>query len=291
MFYLDRFADVDLPLFEARQTISSGTSLSTFRQLQDGGAYRVRGNERSPRQMQTITTSGEFVVETPVDMIELARALYGERGKLGKLYRRLWSGERHWCWAELLSVGAELGPPSAFVQPVAPEFQMISASWFGGQHGAAWRWGEVAGGDDWGSGVVWDQAEGDSFDILASRTNDDFLIENGGNVPVDNAILTISASATHAITDLQIITEDPEGLTDGWLIFNADVPATKNLVIDCGAKRITIDNVSVYSDLEIGAAHKLAGWLRLYPGTTTITLGYSTGADGTLLIEFSEGHE
>lgn len=291
MYYLERFGAVDLPFLEARQTISSGDSLSVFRQLQDGGAFRVRGTERSPRTMTRISTTGEFVTTTAVDMDALGRALYGERGKLGKLYRRM-SGslERHWCWAELMRVGADNTPDTFLVQPVAPEFLMISPCWYGPRHGAAWLWGQ---GEHWGSGVVWDQNAGDTYVLPAGAPATPSIdVVNNGNFHVDNAILTITASATDPIEEpIFFGTEYPSGTTSASLIFHADIPATKQLIIDCGARSVMLDGVDAYDDLELDSDHALGGWLRLFPGTTTIGFLYTAVAAGSLLVSFGEGEE
>ena len=289
MFYLDQFAGVALPLIEARQDVSSGTSLSAFRQMQSGGAYRVLGSERAMRQMQTITATGDWYVDAAVDMTTLARALYAERGKLAKLYRRAYgTADRQWCWAELVRVGGEISPPTArpgqMVQPVTPEFQMVSPSWYGTKHGPAWLW---ADGQTWGS-VAWNQAAGDTFTLPISP-GPTHAVVNGGNTVVDNAIVRITAGAA-ALNTLSI-TSYENGQVRAHLLFDAPVPAGATLVIDCGARSVILGGISRYADFRVADDHKLAGWLRLYPGTTTLAVSYTTTTAGQMMLEYNDGFE
>lgn len=293
MFYLSRFDDLDLPLIEARQDISSGESLSPFRPLQDGGGFRVRGTQRSPRGTTRISASGEFLLETAATDIEvLGKALYRKRGEARKLYRHTrGTEEAHWCWAELMRVGSDTTPDTAFVQPVAPEFLMYSPCWYGSHHGGE-TW-ELDDGVLLDTGRTLDEADGDVFTLPSgSPALPEIAVVNGGNFHIDNAILTITASATDPITgDLRFGTLDPDGHDSASLIFYADIPATKSLVIDCGARTVLLDGVDAYADLEIQSDHALGGWLRLYPGTTTIGFTYTAAADATLVVDFSDGQE
>lgn len=291
MFYLERFGTVNLPLLEARQDISSGVSLSPFRQLQGGGGFRVRGTERSPRGLTRITTTGEFVEDEPIDIEQLAYDLYAMRGTLDKLYRRTKGSEVvHWCWAELIRIGAENTADTFLVQPVAPEFQMISPCWYGNHHsGETWTLGSGVGLD---TGRVLDEADGDVFTLAAGVTEMTVVartsnIVNDGNYPIDNAVFTFTASATHAVLHPIIL----EVLGQTQIYINEDIPATKSLVVDCGQRSIKLDGADIYSSLEVQSAHKLAGWVRLSPGTTPLITTFHTGADFTLTVGFSDGHE
>jgi hypothetical protein len=291
MFYLDRFDTVDLPLLEARQSISSGESLSPFRQMQDGGGFRVRGTQRSPRAITRIAATGEWVADEPVDIEELGESLYRLRGEAKKLYRRT-KGETeqvHWCWAELMRINAENTPDTFLVQPVAPEWTMYSPCWYGDHHGGE-TW-ELDSGVELDTGRTLDEAEGDVY-TLPSGTLATYEAEviNAGNFHIDNAILRITAGAD-PITSLVFGTEYPEGRTDADLSFDADIPAGQSLVIDCGARSVKLNGVSVYEDFLIGDDHKLAGWLRLYPGTNTIGFLYTSDDDVTLTMDFSDGME
>jgi hypothetical protein len=294
MFYLDQISTVALPLIEARQDVSSGTSLSAFRQMQSGGAYRVLGSERAMRQMQLITATGDWFVDHAVDMTALGKALYAERGKLAKLYRREYgTSARHWCWAELVRVGVEISPPTArpgqMVQPVTPEFQMVSPSWYGVKHGPAWLWAQpMPQPDQWGSGVAWSQATGDTF-VLPITPGPTHAVVNGGNAPVDNAILRITAGAA-ALNTLSI-TSYENGQVRGHLLFDVPVPAGATLVIDCGARSVMLGGISRYADFRVADDHRLAGWLRLYPGTTTLAVTYTTTTAASLMVEYNDGYE
>jgi hypothetical protein len=243
--------------------------------------------------MQRIVTTGDWYEDSAVDMTALGRALYAERGKLAKLYRREYgTNARHWCWAELVRVGVEISPPTArpgqFLQPVAPEFQMVSPQWYGTKHGPAWLWGFT--GETWGNGVAWSQSTGDTFTLPAIGTASCAVV-NAGNTPIDNAILHITAGAA-ALNTLQVITHDPlTSAVAAHLLFDDPIPAGATLIIDCGARSVRLAGVSRYADFSIGFDHALAGWLRLYPGTTTITVTYTTSAAGSMMVEFYDGHE
>lgn len=287
MFLLERFDDVTLSLQEARQDTSSGQSLSAFRQLQSG-AFRVRGSQRSEREITRITTTGEYYGDAIANVEAWLFDIKRKRGELGKLYRRTKATEQaQWCWAELTRVSTENNVNTIFEQPAGLDFTMISPCWNGTHHsGAGW---ELDSGVHLDTGRALD--EGETY-ILPAGTLATGEVDavNAGNFHVDNAILTITAG-TEDVTSLVFGTEYPEGRTDADLSFVATIPAGQSLVIDCGARSVLLNGVDAYDDLVIGEDHKLVGLLRLYPGTTTIGFLTTSDDDITVTLDYSDGHE
>jgi hypothetical protein len=58
-------------------------------------------------------------------------------------------------------------------------------------------------------------------------------------------------------------------------------------VVDCGARSIKNNGVDAYSGLTLNAGHTTAPWLRLAPGSNTVTITYSGNADASATVTFS----
>lgn len=108
-------------------------------------------------------------------------------------------------------------------------------------------------------------------------------VENEGNRPVANAIITISADDAN-LTAVTLTT------TNGThLVWTGTVTSGNDLVIDCGAKSITNNGVNAYSGLSYGGNHSIDDWLRIV-GAMDITITYTGGGSApTVTIAFDHG--
>ena len=110
------------------------------------------------------------------------------------------------------------------------------------------------------------------------------MVNNGGNVRVANAILTLTAGAV-AITQVKIAVS---GVSE--IQWDGTLTTGQQLVIDCGARSVKKVGVDAYSGFSLTANHKVDDWLRLEPGNNSVVVTLTGGStDSTLRIQYNDG--
>lgn len=279
MYILQRFGATALPGYDASSDIGvAPVDLRTF-PLATGGVYDPLGSNQAASRGMTIIDRSSFVGQTAAELeadVLSMRALVGVRDKLIRMRD---SGAFEWIYARLLKCNAIRRPANVFSLDVELEFAMHSAVWNGERHGDGWL---LDSGEYLDTSLVVDEETGDKYRLYAGTTN--LTITNGGNAPVKNAILTITA-ANVAITGLTITKSG-----ETHLVYAGMIAAGNSLVIDCGEWSVKNNAVDDYANFSFGANHAIDGMLTLDPGANVLQIIKTGGnINDTLTIEFYDG--
>ena len=104
------------------------------------------------------------------------------------------------------------------------------------------------------------------------------MVENNGDLPIDNAIITIAAT-----TAISYINAATTGVNWTWV---GSLTAGQTLTIDCGAATILRGSTDVYSGLTLNASHTALSWLPLAVGGNG--LWFSGDGEATITVKWYE---
>lgn len=263
MHIIERFGDAwasaeVLPTLDGTQDLGAGPVRSPLVAV-PGGAYDAAGADRVRRQAERIVVRGTWVAASAAALeakIAALRALVGLRSKLWRSN----GAAQHWRYARLLQVEAPVQAALGRWAEARLDFEALPGPWQGTAHDLTVP-----------------------MDGLPKTIN----MANGGNAPVSNVILTLTAGAV-AITSVGI------GMTGkSYFRWTGSLGAGKALVIDCGARSVRLAGVNAYAGFALGASHTIDDWLRLEPGSNPVIVGLSGGgslADATLRYQYADGH-
>ena len=283
-YTLARFDLVDgrslwLPEYNVEEQIATGEADSAWTDLPGGGAFDGYATDRAPSGIVGSQHRGFYAFDTPAQLDTAVNALLAAQGETGKLWRvRESIGEYQWTWARLRWVGAGRRNEHLSHLPVTTAWERQPV-WYGTRHGAT---------KALDSGLILDSS--DTLDdvsdqwALAPGANLPIPVTNGGNLPVRNAVVKITAGSS-AITSVTVAC----GLAK-WT-WTGTLAAGTALVIDTGAQSVTNNGVAAYSgfilDPSPTTGHRMDDWLRLAPGANTVTVSIEGGgASPTVLFEF-----
>lgn len=266
-YFYERFGSITLPTYN-REASLAPVAPDLRIVATAAGAFDADGSGRSAQQFPHSLTVEAIVSETTVGAQRTALdALRAAVGTRAYLYRRAdddSSVQRAQCRLASMTQERSYEQRRAY-QPVRLQFQQLEA-W----QGAATAWtlddGEVL--DD---GLDFDAS---AYYASLSASPASQVIANGGNLPVLDAVLTVTAGSAALSNPIFTAT----GVDLRW---TGTIPAGDALVIDCGAASVLLAGADAYSGLGFGAGHAVEQWLRLEPGNTTLTLtvsGTLTGA-------------
>jgi|GEM_PF-1338515 len=283
-----QFRGVPLPIYDPVEGVGGWPARSSYTDMAGDGAFRLYGAQRSPRATRTERRQGMLLIEdTGSDpTVALAAldsafgALKAEIGRTGRLDAQGGGGNAYWTDAELLDVRATAEPRTLFrfrryvALDVETELILPTPFWYGNRHGTGgWTWDS---GVAWDSGYLWDDvADQYTLDVSPKTLN----IANDGNLPVKNAILTVTAAGT-PITNLII------GIGAATCTYAGTIAVGQSLVIDTGAMSVTNTGVGDYANFTPPATQ--AEWLVLQPGNNDVVVTRTGGANATILFEFSD---
>ena len=268
VYQIYQFDNVPLPLYNPEVTHDAGPTDSTLMKS-IGGVFDVYGSRRRLPSIQRLTVAGIYAVpDTPdVYLVDHAGvyivdhqgdyqitataqgylrrqvdAIRAKQGVRGTLWRRRWDNTviKQWRTARLLNV-RERGSAEQRAQyaQVDLEFETAHAAWRAESAGAASK-SLVSGG-------------------FAAMN-----VTVGGNTPVTDAIVSVTASGT--ITSL-VIQAPHVGIDLRWTgtLLNGQA-----LVIDAGAQTVLQAGSDAYSGFALGSSHSAQGWLPLAEGITPL---------------------
>lgn len=92
------------------------------------------------------------------------------------------------------------------------------------------------------------------------------VIDNGGDVTVEDAVLTVTATA--AISSVRVVSAQA-GVDWTW---TGSLGAGSSLVVDAGAKTVRAAGVDAYSGFVLGSGHSAESWLALVKGRTPLAV-------------------
>lgn len=265
-YYLERFGSITLP---APMSDETATPVAAADRIVTtvAGAFDVDGAGRSAQQFpHTLTYQAIVDAATLAALATALDALRAAVGTRAYLYRRADDdGAVHRALCRLVAMPVMRKFEHRGYQPVRLEFRQLGP-WQG--QATSWTLDEGELLDD---GLDFDSS--DYFATLSSSPATQ-VVTNGGNLPVLDAVLTVTAGSAALSNPIFTAT----GVDLRW---TGTIPAGGALVIDCGAASVLLAGADAYSGLGFGAGHAIEEWLRLEPGNTTLILtvaGTLTGA-------------
>lgn len=216
-----------------------------------GGAYEGWGtSQRLPRR-QELTVNGVYhgTAATLRTQVDALRAKLGVRDQLWR--SRDDDAVLQWRYARLLKATMR-GSVERWAASVAEVEAMFETAQ------GAWRSAAAATDNR----------------TLAAGVAISQNVATGGNVPVSDAIITLTAGAGAAVTSFAV-TCTTIGVSWTW---TGTLAANKALVIDCGAMTVLNDGANGCAGFALNAGHSARGWLPLAVGDNYLTLTASAVA-------------
>ncbi|MCC6156137.1 MAG: phage tail family protein [Candidatus Hydrogenedentes bacterium] len=263
MYVIDRFGAISLSQFNNEYTLSPVPAVpsivSTSAGLFDNdGAGRSR--QQFPHAIQYDCVVAEDTYNNNRGTLDALRAAVGTRSRL---YRYgLDDATIQSCVARLVSMPHSWPYEQRGYFKIALNFQQLGP-WQGSDH-ATWRFDN---GYLFNAGLLFDP---NTYKATLSSTPSQ-TVANGGNLPVDDVILSLT-------TTVNALTAASFSVAGYSLIYTGTIAAGATLLIDCGAKAVTVNGVDSYRNLRLGPSHTAEQWFVLQPGNNTIV----AGATGTL---------
>lgn len=263
-YRFDRFDDAKLPFIDPAPDLSSGQVESTLLDSV-GGAFDYYGTrQRLPRrQMMSldgvfmentnflVTHTGAYLVTHAGDYLIAGSGAAVIRTYLDKLTGKL--GVRGTLWRQRLDdVSVEEWKTARLMQVRAPRdvkevSQIVKV-------GVSFETLMVA----WRSAAAITTSESMIAGLIA------LLPTVGGNTTIEDARITITASAT--ITSINVVCT---GAGVDWT-WTGSLSSGQSLVIECGDATIRKAGADAYSGFTLNAGHSARGWLPMAPGLNVV---------------------
>jgi len=268
MYAIERFGTIELSPFNNSFTLSPVETAPALIQTA-GGVFDNDGEGRSkqifPHPLSYKCVVAEDVYDDNRDVLDALRAAVGTRARL---YRRARDdNDRHFCMAKLPRMPHDWPYQQRGYFEIEMAFLQLTP-WQGSDH-AEWR---LDDGEVFDDGLELDPADY----IVSLASFDSQIVTNGGNLPVRDVILTVTAGAS-ALSNP--VFQGPSGVRLAW---NGTIPAFSELVIDCGARSVMLAGADAYDTrLTLAVGHSVEDWFYLDPGATLVSvaiLGTRTGA-------------
>ena len=274
MYVIDRFGAISLSQFNNEYTLSPVPAVSSIVST-SAGLFDNDGTGRSrqqfPHAIQYDCVVAEDTYNNNRGTLDALRASVGTRSRL---YRYgLDNAAVQSCVARLMSMPHSWPYEQRGYFKVSFNFQQLGP-WQGSDH-ATWRFDD---GYLFNAGLLFDP---NTYKATISTTPSQTVV-NGGNLPVDDVILSLT-------TTVNALTAVAFSVAGYSLIYTGTIPALGTLVIDCGAKSVTVNGAPNYRGLALGPAHTSEHWMELQPGNNSVTAsatGTTTGA--TWAVNFND---
>jgi hypothetical protein len=281
-YKLEKFGTTNLPIYRPTTPIGTGGSNAPVLDLPGGGVWDPLGSEDARRKSTTIRYKGALVESTATALDTAYKAWEALRGTADILYRRRADTTMEWCQARLVQVDGSRGAENLLHQDFSLTWQMISDSWYSHIHDGGWL---LDAGYYLDAGLYLDSAD---FTFTLDASPKSCTVTNGGNVLVENCVITVTCGVTAAITALTI-ERAVGGVTQEKWAWAGTIATSKALVIDVGTWSVLNDGVDAFA-ITLDATHKSDVWLKLLPGANTITVTLTGGStNSTILFTFADG--
>lgn len=250
MYLISDFEGVNLPKRMGHDDLSTGVIESSLTPAL-GTVFDLAGASRRLPRVQQIQASGLYssVEGDLLTQVTVLKALIGVRGSLWRT--RDSDSVRQWKTARLLSVNYRREAEDAGeVADVDANFETAHVGW------RADALTTVSQG-------------GTSFVVT---------VANGGDLPVHDAVIQVTANA--AISSLGL------AMTDVDINYSGALNGGETLIIDCGALTVRVGSADRYQYFSLGSGHHVDPWLPLATGDNALSIT----ADGnvTVSVEFYE---
>ena len=266
MWHLTQFGTVTLPEYAAVHQMDVAPAISgNVATL--GGGYDRWGTATAPQQFPQQIAAQFTTWADDVDAIRTSVDTLREKiGQRNLLFRQALDSteDMQWAYARVVSVPITRQIDQWSSQPLTIGFEQWS-NWHGDQHGA-WL---LDSGETFDSGLYFDGTD-DSETLSASPGT--VTLTNAGNVPVYDAIVTVTAGSA-AITALDIKCNANVHWT-----YSGTIAAGDALVIDAGAWSVENDGTDDFGKFAFGASHKVSAMLELTPGSNSFVVTFTGGS-------------
>jgi len=245
------------PAGDEGRSVSLGPARDGLVRLPGGWAYDAYGTEQSPLDAQTIEVGAVLQAATQMLLDAEFSAWRAGVGMRAALYRE-WQGDysQQWRLARLLEVRVQQFVPTRPWLSISLVFALLGDRWHG---------------------------EARLIETTLDSVPKIIPCFNGGNIPVRDAIVTITAVGS-SITQVDLT------MTGVALRWTGVLAAGTDLAIDCGRKVITNDGDPAYAGLTFGPAHESSDWLPLMPGANSLSVSRSGGgAASEIAIAYDDG--
>lgn len=199
-----------------------------------------------------VDESGNFVIagDGPTQMRAALDALTAKLGVMGTLYReRMSDGVLQTKSARLISISAPRTTEQRdSITQVGLQFSSIQPAW---------------------------RSQSQTIYSTTIGAGSTIAIENGGNVDIYDAVLTIVP--TGALSSLRIQCAE-SGIDLTYLVADAGSVVR----IDSGAQSVTTDGYATYASLVLNSGHSARGWLPVMVGAQVWTITSNTSATFSL---------
>lgn len=261
MYRLIQFGSTTLPAYDYDWVAGTADTVEALVKTVGGPAFDAYGTGDAPASMPyTLRYECVAIGATHTALRTTLDALRALRGKRQKLYRQAESdSSQHWAWARLMEIQMRntVMNKEMIWQPMLLVFQVMTG-WHGTLHE-------------------------ESYNLTADGTTN-CSADNNGNVAVVDAVLTITAGNA----DITEVTMTISSLCQ--FSYDGTIAAGESLVVDSGAFSILNDGSDAYADFVLGAGQSVLEWLRLQPGTSTVTIVLTGGGTGaTADLDYYDG--
>ena len=275
-YYLTKFGAVTFPITMPVTEMTTAPGLAgTVRTL--AGGFDAWGDDDAPAnfpvRLQYRVLVVDVVAASLLTKINALRALGRTRAYL---YRSGGSGTTQRALARLVDVSATSTVKTRHAIEVTMNFDVWS------------HWG-----GNWAQGFVFDAGylldDGLVLDSLSATTTlttnpQTVVVANGGNLPVEDAIITITAGNA-ALTVVTLLCGSAVWEWAGTLAIG------KNLTIDTGAWSVLNDGVDAYDNFTFYPQHALAAMMRLEPGNNNVIVWHTGGGTGSKIsFDFADAY-
>jgi hypothetical protein len=283
MFLLTQFGSIDLSPYNMVIT-ESPVSVEPSFTTTTAGAFDNDGSGRSRQRFPfPVRYSGVVLESTITANRTLLNSLRAAVGTKARLYRETRFDPdaddpedvvaEHWCNARLVAMPYEVGTDQKRHREITLEFQQLDF-WRGEDHGIGWFFDE---------GEVFDDPELEFDEVpptVITPGGITLTINNGGNIPTSNVVVTITAGAA----DIALVAI---AIDNGGVSWTGSLPSGEALTIDGGAHSVTVSGDNAYDGFELGSSHILADWFVLEPGNNSWDVAIDGGStDSTISIVF-----
>lgn len=258
-YYLDRFGDAyaTAAVFPGAGWMQDANTdqpeAGTVRVL-GGALFDAHGAGRAPLAWQPISLTCIAVADDEPALGSLLdgwRALIGTRSNLWAVAKA--DGSLRWRLARLTGLRSTLGIDNERHGEVSFVFEPLTG---------------------------WRAQTATTTNSALDASPKTVTVANGGNLRVDDAVVTVTASGS-PITALTVAISGVSEIT--W---TGTLAVGQSLVIDCGTQSVLNNGVAAYSALSRTANHKVPELLRLEPGNNAVVVT-RTGGDNASTISIA----
>lgn len=270
-----QFRDLYLQGFNVVEPNGGWPARTSYSDLAGGGAYRLHGTERSPRDTRTEKRRWTLIAPSPAALSVATDELLNEIGNAGRLVGMTPDFLSLWTDAELINaraIGAVrpiTGRHRAFGVDVETDFLLNTPGWFE-------ETAQILTFTD-----IYDSTTGDLLLMGVAGVTPGSPVATTWNIrgraDTHRIVITLT-SGTGTVSKLALT----NATTSRSLEWNGTLPTGDVLEIDVLAASIYHDATAVYDELALGAHTR---WFELAPGINDVTVEIDDTAtdDSTIL--------